>query len=193
MVRALADYPEWAGYAEYCKLLERGLRKKALAELNRFISSQKEESFEERKRFASWLCTHVSEERWMNQLLPHPLWKEYVELTLNEWIQVEPTDSEPYRWLGGYDNLKRAVELNPQDEIARASLIRCILGHVGYATHELPSGYLGIPEDDRNLLIQAEELLGGISNPERRKKFSDAIHEERSEVERYLTAQQQRK
>jgi hypothetical protein len=78
-------------------------------------------------------------------LVPHPLHVRVVEPTLLEWTEVEPGCSEPHRWLGGYEHLKRAIELAPDDELARRKLVVLILGRVGFASYELPVGYLAPP------------------------------------------------
>ena len=53
---------------------------------------------------------------------------------------MEPRCSEPHRWIGGYDHLKLALELDSGDHVARRKLIICLLG-VG--THQLPDVYVG--------------------------------------------------
>jgi hypothetical protein len=42
--------------------------------------------------------------------------------------------------LGRYENLKRALELNPQYEIGKETCVKWVLVHVAMATHELPRG-----------------------------------------------------
>ena len=63
--------------------------------------------------------------------------------------EVEPGCSEPHRWLGGYEHLKRAIELAPDNELARRKLVVLILGRVGFASYELPVGYLGAAHEAR--------------------------------------------
>src|SRR5688500_12232733 len=53
--RIASDNPAWTEFAKYCELLERGLRKDALAHLSEFIESTLIWSFAERKEFVSWL------------------------------------------------------------------------------------------------------------------------------------------
>jgi hypothetical protein len=57
-------------------------------------------------------------------LVPHPLHVRVVEPTLLEWTEVEPGCSEPHRCLGGYEHLKRAIELAPTTT-ADSLLPRC--------------------------------------------------------------------
>lgn len=119
-------------------------------------------------------------------LIPHPLNIRVVEPTLLEWALVEPECSEPHLWLGGYEHLKRAVELAPDDELAKKKLIVLILGRVGFATHELPIGYLGVANEDFAALREAEMLLEGLSNNGDRVQLAADIAEERRLIQEYL-------
>ena len=115
--------------------------------------------------------------------VPHPLRLRIVEPTLVEWTAVEPKCSEPHRWLGGYEHLKLALELNEADDIARRKLIICLLG-VG--THELPAAYVGDPQQDLAALDEAEALLERIPSEDERRLLFAEIQEERFLIEKYL-------
>ena len=52
-------FPEWSDYFAYCEHLERGLRREALSKLDGFVSSLLATSFDERRRFVSWLYKRV--------------------------------------------------------------------------------------------------------------------------------------
>jgi len=177
--------PTWADYAAYCTEHERGLRPQAFAILDRFISQMESASFEERRRFVSWLLHHCDLRDGSHMLAPHPLRRRVIEPTLAEWLQVEPASSEPHRWLGGYEHLKRAIELDPSDEIARRRFIGGILGQVNYSTHELPSGYLGEPNGDLAALAEAEAALAGLSSDDRGRAAAE-FAEQRRLIEEYL-------
>lgn len=94
--------------------------------------------------------------------------------------------SEPHRWLGGYEHLKRAIELDPSDEIARRRFIGCVLGRVDYATHELPHGYLGEPIADLAVPAEAEVALCGLSSEDDHSRAAAEIAEQRRLIEDYL-------
>src|SRR5262245_54010052 len=102
--------PEWADYATYCSDQERGLRRQAFGGLDRFISRMEAAPFAERKRFVSWLLHRADGRDGEHMLVPQPIRKRLVEPTCAEWIQLEPTSSEPHRWLGYYEHLKLALE-----------------------------------------------------------------------------------
>jgi hypothetical protein len=93
--------------------------------------------------------------------------------------------------LGGYDHLKRAIELQPGDELARRKLVVSILGRVSSATHELPTGYLGVALEDLAILSEAEGLSAGLSSGEERQKLAAEIVEQRALIQEYLCKKQQ--
>jgi hypothetical protein len=181
-----SETAEWADYALFCLEYERGLRLQAFATLKRFVASIGSAPFQERRLFVSWLMQRADGKEGQHMLIPHPLRLGVIEPTLLEWKEVEPRCSEPHRWLGGYEHLKLAVELQPDDELSRRKLIASILGRVGFATHELPVGYLGVAHDDLSALIEAEALLQGLSSDEERKRFAAQISEERTLIEEHL-------
>jgi len=121
-------------------------------------------------------------------LVPHPLRKRIVEPTCTEWIEREPKSSEPHRWLGFYDHLKLALQLNPNDEIAARKFINTILGSTHYATHELPYGYLGDPYEDMKVLDEAEAVLPALSNEGERRHCATEIAADRESIQAYLCA-----
>jgi hypothetical protein len=178
--------PEWVGYATFCAEMELGLRKQELNSLARFIEEMERKPFSDRRQFVSWLCMRTCQS-WENSILmPHPLRFRIVEPTLAEWTIEEPDDSEPHRWIGGYEHLIQAIELNPNDQIARRKLIICVLSRISNNAHELPIGYLGAPHEDLSALDEAESLLAALSNGKDRDALLTDISELRSEIHLYL-------
>jgi hypothetical protein len=178
--------PEWTDYAGFCSEYERGLRRQAFTTLERFVSSLARAPFVERRRFVSWLLQRADGRDGRHMLIPYPLHVRIVEPTLLEWTLVEPRCSEPDRWLGGYEHLKHAIELQPDDELARRKLLGLLLGKVGFSTHELPVGYLGKAREDLESPREAEELLRGLSSDEVRREFAEQIEEERRLIQEYF-------
>jgi len=162
--------PEWSDYATFCEKYDRGLRSEAFTLLEGFIGFMERAPFVERRRFVIWLLERLER---MNggkiqsphKALPHPLASRIVQPTLEEWTQVEPACDEPHVWLGRYENLKRAIELNPNNDQARRKLITLIRGSVSMAAHELPFGYgyYGDPQEGIASLDEAEGLFVGWS------------------------------
>ena len=121
-----------------------------------------------------------------DMLVPYPLDHEIVRPTLNEWTRVEPACAEPYYWLNGYANLKRALELDSKHEPARKKLIWWILNDVDFATHESPTGFIGDPIASMRALEEAETLMGGLANSHSKAELADWMKEQRSLVDGYL-------
>jgi hypothetical protein len=84
--------------------------------------------------------------------------------TLDQWRAEEPQNSIPLRWLGvlftspghlavrsglrppdeqGESFLRRAIDADPMDQIARIQLIECRIGTLDFHAHHLPEAYLG--------------------------------------------------
>jgi hypothetical protein len=178
--------PAWIDYATFCLEYEAGFRKQAFTTLGRFISEYERASFSDRRRFVSWVLSQAEGREGRHMLLPHPLHVRLVEPTLLEWTIIEPTCSEPHRWLGGYEHLRQAIELDPGDQLARRKLIVCIMSRVSFAAHELPKGYLETPKEDLAALAEAEELVPALQNEQDRAYFASQIKFDRTLIENYL-------
>jgi hypothetical protein len=185
-----ADYasaiPAWAEYERFCELLEKGLRKDAFKHLSTFIEDAAKWPFPEKRGLVSWLYHFANEREDSFLLMPQPLQKGLLEPALREWVEREPENSEPRRWIGTHEHLKEAVSLNPADEIARYRLANLVFGWVGYSTHELPFGYIGNPEEDLQMLTELESVIDGISNEARRAEYQGVLAELRGEIYAYL-------
>jgi hypothetical protein len=178
--------PEWAEYAAFCDEYERGLRHDAFTILERFISFMEHAPFEKRRQFVRWISQEADGRQGRHMLIPHPLFVRVIEPTLLEWTLIEPDCYEPHLWLGGYDHLSRALELAPHGALVSKKLIIAILSRVGFATHELPSHYLGAATEDLAALGQAEALLQNLPNDDDRLKLAADIAEERELIQKYL-------
>jgi hypothetical protein len=186
VAKAARTVPEWADYATFCEEYERGLRRDALVVLDRFISSMERAPFAARRRFVGWLTQQADGRDGRHRLIPQPLQVRIVEPTLLEWTLVDPQCYEPHLWLGGFDHLRQAHELAPGNELVSKKLVIAILSRVGFSTHELPAGYLGIPTQDLADLAEAEGLLQGLSSSEDRVQLLAEIAEERNLIREYL-------
>jgi hypothetical protein len=178
--------PEWADYAAFCEEYERGLRREAFTILERFMSPLARAPFAERRRFVSWLSRRADRREGRHMLIPHPLHVRVVEPTLLEWTMVEPQCAEPHLWLGGYDHVRRAFELEPDNQLARRKLIILIWARVDFAAYELPVGYLGNIDKDLATLSEVQELLKGLSNEEDRLSLAGDLAEDRRLIEEHL-------
>jgi len=180
-----AKSPAWGDYADFCSNYESGMRPQAFTSLERFMLALERAPFPARRQFVSWLMQATDGTSGAHMAVPHPLRLRIVEPTLVEWTAVEPEASEPHRWIGGYDHLKRAIELNPRDELATRKLITLIAGNVG--THHLPDHYIGDPQKDLAALDEADALLEAIGDNDVRNRHRQMVKEERALATEYLS------
>lgn len=186
MASEAAAVAEWRGYAAYCTQRELGLRKSALLSLDDFIKNMGAASLDERKRFVSWLMQRSYNGNALNFLLPHPLIKQLIDPTLEEWKAVDPQASEPCRWLGGYDNLKTALKLNPADDIARQKLVKMVVIGVAYEAHELPKGYIGNAREGYAELVEAAQEAFKLADPEDRRQALSKIATLKDQIKAHI-------
>jgi hypothetical protein len=180
--------PEWSDYASFCEKYEQGLRQEAFGRIEHFIEYLENSPFSERRKFVSWLLPQVDGVEGQHMLMPHPLSRRIIQPTLCEWIVAEPECAEPHLWLGDYDNLKHALALKPDDDVIRRKLAACILSRIDWATHELPSGYIGEPSEDLTALDEAERLIEKLTSEQERADFDASLHEQRGMILSYLNS-----
>ena len=180
--KRFAGIPELSDYVRYIELLAKGLRKEALKHIEDLVSTLRALSAEQQRHFASLLCRETDAETG-HRLVPDPLRRRFVQPVIEEWKRVEPDNPEPLRWTGILDDLIRAVQLDPSCDLTRRRLILRILGFVGYSTHELPAGYLGVVEDDNDLLRVAKREAELLGDGELREKYLRLVEEEKQEIE----------
>jgi hypothetical protein len=153
---------------------ERGLRRQALEKLDKFIVAMEQAPFPDRQRFVIWLINRVSDRGCKYNLCTETLELRIVSPTLLEWPMIDPNRSEPHRWLGGFEHLRLAMQIDPADHIARGMLVRFILNQIGMNTHEIPTGYgyLGEPNEGFATLDEAEQLILGLPGEVERKRLA---------------------
>jgi hypothetical protein len=180
----LTGIPELADYLAYVEFLGRGLRRDALKHIEDLLSTLRSLPKERQRYLASFLCRQTEGETG-HRLLPEPLNRRFITPVIAEWKTAEPENPEPLRWTGALNDLIRAVEIEPSCDHSRRRLILRILGFVGYSTHELPLGYLGVVEDDYGLLRVAKREAGLLRDSELRETYLRLIDDEKKEIEAY--------
>ncbi len=183
----LAQHPELTEYCEYLRLLDRGLRRDALARLPLLLQALAAPDSSRRRAIAS-LLLRVTEHEPGHRLMPQPLLVGFIEPTLAEWRSACPQDPEPFRWSKSIDDLAFALSLDPGCDYTRRKLVLRILGHVGYAAHELPAGYLGEAQDDLELLRFARQEASLLQDVDARAKYLDMIDRDELDIAEHLNA-----
>jgi hypothetical protein len=187
MVSALTAESDLAEYVEYLRLRERGLRKDAFRHLAEFITLARSWNAIRQRDLVNRLMLLKHENPRVSDMIPDPLMRELFNPILDRWMASEPTNPVPCRWRGGKDNLRRAVWLDPNEQIARQLLANRLLHEVEFAAHELPAGYIGSAGEDINKLDEVESLLTCLSagTPDEFLKRLSAL---RHKVESYLAS-----
>lgn len=166
--------PDWASYTGYLTLRGKGFRKPALQLLNDFIAQAQAWTFAEQWRFTVFLLERL-EGFWTHDIpLPQPLVAQLLRPALQEALTTFPEDPRPPYWLAMEGIFAwQAAKIDHQREIwfkeslsrdrtfqpARLALVNNILSSVEWHQHELPWGYLGVPEEDLQALAEAQSLL----------------------------------
>lgn len=170
-----AAIPE--GFARYCRLRSAGQRRPALEALRGFLAEAQSRPPDERRRITAWLLDTQWHAPQVHQLLPHPLLKGLVEPTVEAWRREFPGDAAAHRWHGvvhrDLASLRAALRLGPGDALARAQLATELLAGAEFSTHHLvESEFLGDASQAAHELSEAEALIAGLPDGERR----DVLH-----------------
>jgi hypothetical protein len=170
-----ADQLGYRGFADYCRLRGKGLRKQAFETLMRFISEMRATSEVDRKKFVDWHQTYCFLNRAIFDASPNPLKEKLIRPTIAKWIHDEPENPLALRWSDDESSMLRAATLNSNDSVAVGRLAVAMLNRIDDATHELPQEYLGDnPNQDLVALRSILELLNGIKETD----FFHALREE---------------
>lgn len=156
-----------------------GAAAEALRCLDDFLRAAERWTFEERREFAAWLSSVLETCGWRSHdLIPHPLIARLLRPTLLEWAERDTGAVLPHRWLGMFfsfhphaetglssqEHLRRAVELDPEEQPARIRLIHYDLGYLEYAVHHLPDYYIGDPGEDLAFTTDVARLIDGVAD-----------------------------
>lgn len=162
-----------AELAEYCELREKGVRGPAFAALDRFIEATLALPETERREVVLRVLAAHERVPAAHTFLSQPLRARLVEPVLVQWSEAEPASAIPVTELGLLRRervlLERALELDPSSERLRFGLAALDLAHVDFLTHHLVEGrLLGAPEDAESALVEAERLVSGVTQCERK-------------------------
>ena len=168
------------GFADYCLLMEQGLRKRAFVQLAQFIEQAKSLSVAEQRVLACDLAGLAFDNSGVvHQLSPQPLDK-YLAGVFRTWCDEKPDVAFPYRWLGviGGDPkyFEEAIGLDPEDQISLYCIARNALNDVDYQTHHLAeSKLIGTEETVINALNRAAEYATRLSASDTKQSLLETV------------------
>ncbi|UPT66263.1 MAG: hypothetical protein M0D57_17565 [Sphingobacteriales bacterium JAD_PAG50586_3] len=171
----------WKDYAEYCLAREKGLRQEAFTCLDKFMAQVGTWTFDECITFIKFLFPHFENIPDADYgPFPQPV-KEFVKPFLIKWCDVETHDSTPFRWYGRYywdkDYYRKAIEINPQDHLARKWLIEWLDGWLYERLDFLPTNCYDEPEIELPVVAEAKAHIMCISNELEREKYLKEIEQ----------------
>lgn len=174
IAEAYADTPGYEGFAAYCQLRERGLKKPALQALADFIAACHHAPLDVQRERACELAALHYHTPAAHQLLAQPL-RVYLGQILEAWCQEAPPSPVPYRWAAVIKEdtayFHQALEQDPNDAIALYRLAVAYLGQVDYQTHHLgESFFIGDEAHAETALARAGELIARLA-PEQTPKW----------------------
>lgn len=172
-------------YAEYCRLRERGLRRDAFLVLNEFIELANTWDLEMRYRFVDDLYHLCEQNPEVYDLMPHPINRNLLEPTLQDWVKENPNDPSVYRWLSGVENWRKSIALDETEQISRVRLVKHLIYNAYFSTHHLPEGYIGNPAEDLMGLNEASALVTNVENTALVEIFRTEIKDYRELIHSY--------
>lgn len=169
----------YEGYARYCLLREKGLKKEALIELRSFIAQARMLPIEEQRSVACKLAELYFHNRDVHQLLPQPA-TAYLEEVLQQWCSEYPSSPEPYRWCGvvcgNEEFFELALREDPEDVISLSRLALQELQNIDFATHHLSESiFLGSPADADTALARAASYVMRLPTGEAKARHMEEI------------------
>jgi len=187
-----AERSDWQDYSSYCTLREKGLRKQALQKLETFLNLTDRWELSQRTDFTTFLFTQFETIKYAQDLaFPHSLKVSLIKQTLENWCDIEEGDSRPFRWYGKYfnsiDHLKKALQVCPEDDIAREGLLKFWSDCLYSSMHHLPVGYLGNPEEDLQLVIDQKNQIVKLADKARREYWISENEVDEEIINNYLT------
>lgn len=174
-----------AKLVRYLDFRGRGLRRQAMAALDEFVVDARDWPTERQRAFADGVLSAIEGNPDLHDLKAEPLQRGFVTPVIRAWREAEPRNPVPWRWGDDVDLIRRAVDLDPTDQIARRRLIRRLMGCVAHAAHELPAGYIGDPTSDLADIAEVELLATGLRDPGLERGAADFVRMHRPVIDAY--------
>lgn len=191
VAKAALVNPKWKDYADYCIDREKGLRKQAFKKLDTFLKSTQNWTIDQKIEFTKFLFPFFENVQDADYgPFPQPLSNKLIKPTLEGWCKSEKTDNRPFRWYGKYyrseEHLFKAIEINPEDDLARETILSWWTYNIYYSIHHLPDGYIGNPIDDLKLAEKIKEQISKLTDPKRKDYWTKEFDEDLKIIENYI-------
>lgn len=174
---------KWAQlYIQYVGLRNRGLKKQSMIALVEFIKDFTLQSKEQKRSFLDEVYHETFRSKEYSTYLPQNLVEQVFKPEIKNWIDEEPHNVIPYRWSYDLQNLKKAVEISPTDQISLVLFGEKLIGRVSMNQHEIQHGYGydGDPQADLELISFFENKASNISDISKRNELMQQLTELRN-------------
>jgi tetratricopeptide (TPR) repeat protein len=200
LIEELKGFETWQLLRLACEARLAGSRKAAFDYINDFIALLLQAAFPAQKAFAIWFCekqAFLIPNLSVTKLRLSDVSHDLVLPTLQKWSELEPSNPVPFHWLGLFYNgylpnseeiLKKALELDPTDELVAASLVNGAISRIWGAMHNAPYHYSGNPLEDFENLQAHKRLLAIIHDPQIYTKLNADFQELEKKVQDWLNS-----
>lgn len=141
-------------YVKYIQLKLKGLRKEANIVLDQFFLDFALQPKESRRVFINRVNEIVYNHNEYNLYLPVNLYSKVLLPEIERWIRDEPNNPIPLIWTRDLTNLRKAIVIDPDNQIGLNLFAEIIINKISMNQHELTSGfsYSGSPNQDIELI-----------------------------------------
>jgi hypothetical protein len=170
-------YPWASDYLLYLSDRQLGLKAKSKLSLTNFLDTFETRTDEEKRYFVDQIFIIAFLTNEYNLYLPHNLYTNYFIPTLNKWIMDDPNNFIPYRWAPDFDLNKKAVILNPHDQISILNFSNLLINKISMNQHEISAGFMydGNASQDIELIEFLESKIEKIEDAIKRKEIRDIL------------------
>jgi hypothetical protein len=188
MVERVLKSDLFKNYFSYLNFREKGLNKQSKDCMKDFIRDLKGMNKSDRQFFIDWVYRQAFEKDNYGSFLPWNLVHEIIKPELNNWMKEEPENVIPYIWSFDSVLLKKALELQPQNQIAIELLAKRVMGIISMNQHELNSGfgYNGDPEDDLKWIDFLWNYVYNLKDELKKEKITKNLQTLQIEALKYI-------
>jgi hypothetical protein len=166
----------WASdYIDYLEYRRTGLKDKSKLALANFMESFANQEDVVKRDFINIVfhIAYFADE--YTVYLPQNLYTIHILPTILKWIEEEPDNFIPYRWAPDFEHNRKAVMLNPFDQISILRFVNRVIAKISMNQHEIEAGfpYDGDASNDIEQIKFLEPFIQNISDPLKRDEIKD--------------------
>jgi len=166
-------------YKEYLSLREKGLKKAAQTEIEKFILDFYRQNKSDRRNFIDLIYRIGKEANDYTLYVPYNLSNQVIALELEDWRKDEPQNPIPFRWSLDFHLLQKSIEIDPVDQTTLELFFTLLCNRISMNQHEIEFGYPydGNADDDYALINKYEGYVENISDLHKREKIKESLAE----------------